>query len=84
MLICVLYFCARNYFRVREDFLVAFTGVAALFFFAMAAFGFFATFAVTFVVVVFVVLFAKHSLGDRVCVDIKLNFIIASRGGRCR
>lgn len=54
MLICVLYFCARNYFRVREDFLVAFTGVAALFFFAVAAFGFFATFVVTAVFVVFV------------------------------
>mmetsp|Transcript_1691 Transcript_1691/g.5172 ORF Transcript_1691/g.5172 Transcript_1691/m.5172 type:complete len:291 (+) Transcript_1691:22-894(+) len=37
----------RNHFRNREDLLVAFTGVAALFF-AVAAFGFFAAFIVAF------------------------------------
>jgi len=46
----------RDYFRVRADFLVAFAGVAALFF-TVAAFGFFATFVV-FVVIVVAVFFA--------------------------
>jgi hypothetical protein len=59
----------RNHFRIREDLLVAFTGVAALFF-AVAAFGFFADAAAfgLFVVVVFftgTVLAADFALGFR-------------------
>lgn len=62
MLIGVLIYVfsrTRNYFRVRADFLVAFAGVAALFF-TVAAFGFFATFVL--VVIVAAVFFAAAAV----------------------
>jgi hypothetical protein len=65
MLIGVLIYVfsrTRNYFRVRADFLVAFTGVAALFF-TVAAFGFFATFVVVVVFVAAVFFAAAAAFG---------------------